>query len=68
MPFLAYVIARTPRRREWGLRGFSCAMLVTLTLSYARYFDSPLFDSGALGEIFPHLGRIDNPTVFKLHT
>lgn len=67
MPVLAYVIARTPRGREWGLRGFSFAMLVTLALSYARYFDSPLFSSGVLSELFPHLGQLDNPTVFKLH-
>jgi O-antigen ligase len=67
MPVLAYMIARTPRAREWGLRGFSFAMLVTLALSYARYFDSALFSSGVLSELFPNLGKLDNPTVFKLH-
>lgn len=67
MPVLAYVIVRTPEAKRWGLLGFSSAMLLTLLLSYARYFDSVIFTYEVFNQVFPRVGELNNPTIFKLH-
>lgn len=67
VPFIALYIYKSKLNRQKAVLAFSLAMILTLILSYAIYFDVTFLKLYFIKDNFARMGLANNPTVFKLH-
>jgi O-antigen ligase len=67
IPIFSFYMVRYEKLREKCLNGFSIALIITLGISYLRYFDASILNVEFVKNVLPKLGDARNLTVFKWH-